>query len=178
MESTTKQTLAIGAVIFFIFLVTAGIIMRRSRNYLPARAPAKKTEKNEPQSREAVQREREKILATDPADPSHVNNITYIKEGLKKYYAEKKAYPKKLSELVPRYLYIAPRYSSDVEYLYAYFPAEKPSAYHLGAPLGGRNINSPGALSSDADFHSEKAKYVNGFNGADPVYDVTGEKGK
>lgn len=174
METTTKQTLAVGAVIFFVFLVTAGIIIRRNRNYTPAVTE----EKNKPKNKEEeVRAEREKILATDPADPSHINNLAYLREGLKKYYAEKKTYPKKLSELVPRYLYVAPKYSSDTDYLYAYFPAEKPSAYHLGAPLGGKNITSPTALSGDADFNSEKAKYTNGFNGADPVYDLAGEKG-
>lgn len=177
MESTTKQTLVIGAVIFFIFLVTAGIIIRRNRNYLPVVPPAEKNKSAEAR-KEDIKAEREKILATDPTDPSHINNIAYLQEGLKKYYAEKKMYPKKLGELLPRYLYVIPKYSSDKDYLYAYFPAEKPFAYHIGTLLGGRNIVSPQTLSADSDFNSEKVKYVNGFNGADPMYDIVREKGK
>ena len=117
-----------------------------------------------------------KLLATDPSDPSHINNIKYIKDGLEKYYNDKRMYPKGLQELVPVYLRIVPKYSSSRDYFYAYYPKDKPTAYHLGTLLGGRNQASPEAFASDADLNSEKAGYINGFVGADPIYDLKGGK--
>lgn len=122
------------------------------------------------------QMETKKLLATDPADPSHITNITYIIGGLEKYYNDKKTYPTKLDELVPVYINILPKYSSQRDYFYAYYPESKPTAYHIGTLLGGRNQVSPKAFAEDADLNSEKEGYVNGFNGMDPVYDLAGGK--
>ncbi|MBI3685223.1 hypothetical protein HY250_02355 [Candidatus Azambacteria bacterium] len=171
MDTSTKQTVTIGALIFFIFLATAAVIFYNSRGYIQKET---KTKTNE-EGLNTVQ-DRQKILATDPTDPSHINNLKYLQAGLEKYFTEKRTYPKKLGELAPKYISIVPKYSSKKDYLYAYYPKEKPSAYHLGAPLGGRNAASPQAFSQDADFNSEKIKYINGFDGADPVYDLMGGK--
>ena len=128
-----------------------------------------------PLERDAVT-ETERLLATDPADPSHVNNLKYIQAGLEKYFSDNRAYPADLRTLVPKYLRVLPAYSSRQDYLYAYSPKGKPTLYHLGALLGGRNEISPRTLAGDADFNSEKAGYTGGFNGADPVYDIIGGK--
>ena len=69
-----------------------------------------------------------------------------------------------------------PKYSSSKDYFYAYYPEAKPTAYHLGALLGGRNQASTKAFAEDADLNSEKVGYKNGFNGADPIYDLKGGK--
>ncbi len=122
--------------------------------------------------------ETERLLATDPADPSHINNLKYIQAGLEKYFNDNRTYPADLRTLVPRYLRALPAYSSQQGYLYAYAPEAKPTAYHLGALLGGRNQADPQAFATDADFNSEKAGYIGGFNGTDPVYDLVGETGK
>lgn len=55
------------------------------------------------------------------------------------------------------------------DYLYASYPSDKPTAYHLGAVLENKRATM---LRSDSDFNSKAAGYVNGFDGKDPVYDI------
>lgn len=166
--SQKKQIL--GVAIFVVALMIIGLIMSI---VFKEKAPA-------PTDRQAIEKNQQiataKLLATDPSDPSHINNLKYIKDSLDKYYTAKKMYPKDLNELVPLYGSIVPRYSTSKPYFYAYYPSENPTAYHIGAVLGGRNQASPKAFSEDADLNSEKAGYVGGFNGADPVYDLKGGK--
>lgn len=167
LSESNKQTIAVAGFVVLVFSITAGIIIYNGKNL------SQEVDQKKPESPVA---NREALLATDPTDPLHINNLKYIQGGLEKYYNEKRAYPKTLAELKPLYLRLIPRYSSEKDYLYAYYPAEKPNAYHLGTPLGGRNTISPETLKGDADFNSEKAKYVGGFNGADPVYDIANKK--
>lgn len=169
MDTTKRnQIITIGVIFLIVALAIAigsAIVKRKGATQQP------------PMTVEQQQQETtKKLLATDPADPSHVTNIKYIITGLEKYYNDKKTYPKKLDELVPTYLNIMPKYSSQKDYFYAYYPEAKPTAYHIGTVLGGRNEMSPKAFAEDADLNSEKAGYVNGFNGMDPVYDLTGGK--
>jgi len=117
---------------------------------------------------------RAQYLETDPVDITHINNIKSLQTALEKYYANKLVYPTKLSQLAPSFMYLVPKYSSNEDYLYAYYPADKPTKYHLGAKLGGKNPADTRIFSQDADFNSNQAGYVNGFDGADPVYDLTG----
>lgn len=157
-------TIAVAFCLVVVIIIAGSAIIRRKGG--KRQAPAS-TEK---QQQEATA----KLLASDPSDPAHVNNIKYIVDGLEKYYKDKKMYPKKLEDLVPLYIKILPKYSSQKDYFYAYYPKDKPMAYHIGTLLGGRNQASPKAFAEDADLNSEKAGYDGGFNGMDPVYDLTG----
>lgn len=169
METAKRnQLIAIGAVFLLVaaaIAIGSAIVKRKGATPQPPKTV-------EQQQQEATK----KLLATDPSDPSHVTNIKYIVDGLEKYYNDKKTYPKKLDELMPTYLKIVPKYSSQKDYFYSYYPETKPTAYHIGTLLGGRNEISPKAFAEDADLNSVNAGYVNGFNGADPVYDLTGGK--
>lgn len=167
LSDSNKQTLAVAAFVLLVFLITAVIIIYNGNNI------EKDFEQKKPVSPVV---NREALLATDPVDPLHINNLKYIQGGLDKYYKDKRVYPKTLAELKPRYLQLIPGYSSEKGYLYAYFPKDKPTAFHLGTPLGGRNEESPMALEGDADFNSNTAQYVDGFSGADPVYDISSKK--
>lgn len=170
MENSQKKQV-IGIAIFGIVVIGFGLILGTAMRQ-------KKTPQSFEQQRAATEKIQHeataKLLATDPSDPAHVNNIKYIADGLEKYYKDKHAYPKKLDELVPLYLRVLPKYSSQKDYFYAYYPNNKPTAYHIGTLLGGRNQASPKAFAEDADLNSEKVGYVNGFAGADPIYDLTG----
>ncbi|OGD23856.1 hypothetical protein A2Z10_02645 [Candidatus Azambacteria bacterium RBG_16_47_10] len=169
MDTVKRNHIITIAIIFFIVVAAVAIgsaIVKR-----------KAAKQRVPMTVEQQQQETTaKLLATDPSDPSHVNNIKYIIGGLEKYYNDKKMYPAKLDDLVPKYLNIVPKYSSQKDYFYAYYPESKPTAYHIGTLLGGRNQSSPKAFAEDADLDSSKNGYVNGFNGMDPVYDLTGGK--
>lgn len=166
----SKKKQIIGIAVFILVVIGLGFLL----------SAVSKRKEQQPAQQQAIEKDQqiatEKLLATDPSDPSHINNLKYIKDGLEKYYNDKKMYPKALSDLVPLYLRVVPKYSSSKDYFYAYYPSEKPTAYHLGALLGGRNQASPKAFAEDADLNSEKAGYVGGFNGADPVYDLKGGK--
>lgn len=170
MDTTKRNQIITIGIIFLIVAVTiaigSAIIKRKTAKQ---QAPTLTVEQ---QQREATK----KFLATDPADPSHVSNIKYIIVGLEKYYSDKKAYPKKLDELLPVYINVIPKYSSQKDYFYAYYPEAKPTAYHIGSLLGGRNEMSPKVFAEDADLNSVSEGYVNGFNGMDPVYDLIGGK--
>lgn len=173
MENLQQRKQIIGIAIFAIIVIGLGFV-------LSAAFKQKGTPQSIQQQRAATEKKQQeatvKLLATDPSDPAHVNNIKYIVDGLEKYYKDKHAYPKKLDDLMPLYVRIVPKYSSSKDYFYAYYPKDKPTAYHIGALLGGRNQASPKAFVEDADLNSEKAGYMNGFAGADPIYDLKGGK--
>lgn len=166
----------------YIVIGIIGIVILFGLIYIIKNTPSKQNKETpkqiqqKPMTQEDQIEATKKLLATDPTDPSHVSNIKYIQAGLEKYYNDKRAYPKKLDELVPFYISVLPKYSSQKEYFYAYYPKDKPTAYHIGTLLGGRNGMSPKAFAEDADFDSSKESYVNGFPGADPIYDLKGGK--
>ena len=167
-----------------IVMIVAGIIMIIIIIAIIASAPAQQIEqKQTPQQVQAEIHEKQivetkRLLAMDVSDPSHVVNIKFIQAGLERYFSDNRTYPKKLNDMRPQYLRIIPQYATGKDYFYAYYPKDKPTAYHLGTQLGGRNPSDPKILSEDADFNSLKATgYTGGFNGADPVYDlVSGKK--
>ncbi|MEK7520146.1 MAG: hypothetical protein AAB581_02830 [Patescibacteria group bacterium] len=164
-----------------VFVVAAVIIIGVVFAFL-SRSPVPRIETPlEQTQREAEQKTAtEKLLETDPVDPQHITNIKYIQMALGKYYNDHQTYPKKLGELTPMYARVLPKYSingtTSSDFFYAYYPKEKPTAYHLGVLLGGRNPQDPAAFAGDADLNSEKVGYASGFNGFDPVYDIVGGK--
>lgn len=103
-------------------------------------------------------------------DMRRINEIEYLQSNLDLYFWENNSYPTSLLELrnlakkdIPK----DPKTKKD--YLYAYYPSENPTAYHLGAVL---ELKKATILKNDSDFNSESAGYVNGFDGKDPVYDL------
>lgn len=89
-----------------------------------------------------------------------------------------KNYPQSLDELIPAYLKEMPvdRDGTAINFLYA--RSQDDDHFHLGTKLqiyqGGTFLSakSPHPLSYDSDFNSVTANYLNGFDGADPVYDL------
>lgn len=99
-------------------------------------------------------------------DAVRIQRLQGIQFYLDAYYAKNHSFPATLSELreeVPK----DPKTHDD--YLYAFYPPENPTAYHLGAILEFKNAT---ILTRDSDFNSKAAGYVNGFDGKDPVYDI------
>ncbi len=126
-------------------------------------------------------------------DEARINDLQYLETHLDKYYSQYNFFPTSLTELSKlesflgekKYLKFSPEKTLEVlimdpktkkEYLYAFYPPENPTSYHLGAILelaGEDTIIVEGAsLKNDADFNSATAGYVNGFDGKDPVYDL------
>lgn len=167
--------LIVGGVIAFVALILIVAVSVR-------RTPAQPEQKQTPQQiQEAIHQKEvvltKQLLAMDVSDPSHVGNIKFIQAGLERYFNDHRTYPKKLEDMRPQYLRIIPQYSTGKDYLYAYYPKDKPTKYHLGTKLGGRNPSDAKTLSEDADFNSLKAAgYTGGFDGTDPVYDLVGGK--
>lgn len=99
------------------------------------------------------------------------SDLTYIRHQIEYYHDDNDYYPISLSELEkfiePKELPKDPKTGED--YLYAYYPAENPTAYHLGVIL---EIKDDTDLNDDADFNSKAAGYVNGFDGRDPMFDI------
>lgn len=168
MNISPKQLIIIGVVCILLMAVVATIFVANNNRASEQQATSSSVKTA------TLKEHMARYLAADPVDLSHIGNIKSIQGALRKYFDNKQVYPKKLSELAPAYLYIVSKYSSSQDYFYAYFPADKPTAYHLGAPLGGNNPADGPVLSQDADFNSKKAGYVNGFDGTDPVYDLVG----
>ena len=161
--------LVLGAVGYGIYY---GSLKRASEK---SQAPAQNMKPSASKMAEEKKRT-EEILKTDPTDPVHVANLKYIQGALDKYYNDKRRYPETLEELTPIYVKVLPKYSSRKNYFYAHSSEEKPQLYHLGTLLGGRNTASPEAFKNDSDFDSAKAGWVGGFNGLDPIYDLTNYK--
>lgn len=161
------------ALLFFVIVIIAGMRVKPQEQL----QQTQNTRKIQEQIHEKQVAETKRLLAMDVSDPSHVTNIKYIQSGLEKYFGDYRYYPKKMEEMVPQYLRILPLYGTGKSYYYAYYPKDKPTAYHLGSPLGGRNPSDVKTFSEDADFVSKKAGYIGGFDGKDPVYDlVSGKK--
>lgn len=164
-----------------IAMIAGGIIVLVFVVAISVRTPAQPVQKQTPQQIQEVIHQKEviltkQLLAMDISDPSHVVNIKFIQAGLERYFNDNRTYPKKLDDMRPQYLRIIPQYATGQDYLYAYYPKDKPTAYHLGVRLGGRNPSDAKTLSEDADFNSLKTGHVKGFDGTDPVYDLVGGK--
>lgn len=173
----SKQKILLAAIGAIVLLIASGLIYNKFIKRAPVATPLlQQNAKPSPAKMEDERKKTEEILKTDPTDPVHISNLKYIQSALERYYNDKKQYPESLVGLSPMYLKILPKYSSNKDYFYAYYPKDKPKAYHLGSLLGGRNATDAGAFKADADFNSDKADYVSGFNGLDPVYDLIGGK--
>lgn len=106
------------------------------------------------------------------------SNLDSIYYEIESYYDDNDYFPTSLSELEK---FVESKTTGDEikklpkdpetgeDYLYAYYPAENPTAYHLGVIL---EIKDDKDLNDDSDFNSKAAGYVNGFDGKDPVFDV------
>src|SRR3989344_5839255 len=109
--------LVLGAVGFGIYY---GASKRTSEKIQP---PAQNVKS--PATKMAEEKKRtDEILKTDPTDPVHVANLKYIQSALERYYNDKRQYPKVLTELVPIYVKVLPKYSSKQDYFYAYSQKE------------------------------------------------------
>lgn len=117
---------------------------------------------------------RERVInAERKSDIAHI-----IRFQVEDYYDDKNCYPTSLSELEKfiesestednkKKLPKDPKTGED--YLYAHYPAENPTSYHLGVVL---EIKDDADLNDDADFNSKTAGYVNGFDGGGQVFDI------
>ena len=106
------------------------------------------------------------------------SNLNYIYYEIELYHDDNDYYPTSLSELEK---FVESKSTKDhkkklpgdpktgEDYLYAHYPAENPTAYHLGVVL---EIEDDVDLNNDADFNSKIAGYVNGFDGGGQVLDV------
>ncbi len=176
MDASKQKNILIAAIALVVLFIAYGFFAyNKSRRAAPVAPPSQNT-KPSVAVMEEQKKKTEEILKTDPTDPVHVSNLKYIQSALERYFNDKRQYPKTLGELVPAYLRVLPKYSSNQDYFYAHYPKEKPQFYHLGTLLGGRNSSDAEAFKSDTDFNSAKAGYENGFNGLDPVYDLAGGK--
>ncbi len=162
-----KQLVLIGVII----AVLIGIIV------IFIRIPTKTEQKETVQQTQEVVHQKEvaltrQLLDMDVSDPSHVRNVKFLQEKIERYFNDYRYYPKRMEDMIPHYLPVPVQFATGENYLYAYYPKDKPTKYHLGAKLGGRNPADIKTLSEDADFNSIKAGYVGGFVGVDPVYDL------
>ena len=176
MDEFKKKILIAIISVLVLGVVGYGIYYGSSKRSAPAPQQAPQNAKPSVSKMAEEKKRTEEILKTDPTDPVHVANLKYIQGALDKYYNDKRRYPETLEELTPIYVKVLPKYSSRKNYFYAHSSEEKPQLYHLGTLLGGRNTASPEAFKNDSDFDSAKAGWVGGFNGLDPIYDLTNYK--
>lgn len=169
-----QLALIIGGIVLFAFIIAA-IIGATGKPDAQAPSPQQvQAEQEKAHEQQVVETKR--LLAMDVSDPAHVGNVKFIQAGLERYFNDHRVYPKKLEDMVPQYLRILPQFETGKNYLYAYNPADKLSAYHLGAALGGRNPSDVKSFAEDSDFNSKKAGWQGGFSGTDPVYDLVSPK--
>lgn len=100
--------------------------------------------------------------------PLLISQLRQVKTGLNLYLDMNESLPTKLGNLYPSV--IANKSILEIDGLsYAYSPASNPTKYHLGITVS----NGASGLSSDDDFNSKNKDYINGFDGKDPIHDVT-----
>lgn len=121
--------------------------------------------------------------------PNHLRDINL---ALQLYFIKHKQYPVSLLQLEEMPGFRTPIDPDGTSYFYSYFPQNKPTAYHLGAlvefePALPINLSPEDLdklkgtfvikLDEDADFNSQNEKYANGFDGKDPILDMTAQNG-
>ena len=127
-------------------------------------------------------REGNKEMVFMSLQESRTRAVGGVVQQIRLYKIRTKVYPQSLDELIPAYLKELPvdRDGATVNFLYA--RSQDGNRFHLGTKLqiyeGGTFLSarSPHPLTYDSDFNSMTAGYLDGFNGADPVYDL--EDGK
>ena len=77
-------------------------------------------------------------------------------------------FPTKLIDLYPG-IFTNKDLLQKEDVFYAYYPAANPLNYHLGIAIS----NTAQELNEDKDFNSKSNGYINGFDGKDPIYDLT-----
>jgi|GEM_PF-4027167 len=101
------------------------------------------------------------------------SNLKEIQVPIELYFIDNGSYPKFLSNLIPQY--IAKSYLvktiNDKNILYAYSADGK--HYHMGVDINLPYTQDFSGFKYDKDFNSKAAGYVNGFNGQDPIYDLS-----
>lgn len=82
--------------------------------------------------------------------------------------------PDSLTELIPDYLAKkdAIEFINNDEIFYSYSSDRK--NYHMGIQLDEAVLKDYTGFNNDKDFNSGATNYINGFNGKDPIYDLTG----
>ncbi len=101
-----------------------------------------------------------------------IRGLNHIVTGLFVFVETNKIYPKKLKELDS----LPPEIKQSIEegiinYMYAY--SSDGQCYHIGVKLEESNS----VLEHDTDLDSVAEGYINGFSGADPVYDMVSCEG-
>jgi len=133
-----------------------------------------KTDNNtEPQEKTSVKGQLETVKQRS-IEAGLIRNINQLQMSLSFYFDQNGVLPSSLSELYPQFI-SDKKIVENKNYLYAYPKDRKTLTYHLGIKLQADVENQP-ALKNDDDFNSISARYVNGFNGADPVYDIAVSK--
>src|SRR3990167_3822553 len=176
MDEFKKKILIAIISVLVLGVVGYGIYYGSSKRSAPAPQQAPQNAKPSVSKMAEEKNRTEEILKTDPTDPVHVANLKYIQSALERYFNDKRQYPKTLEELAPMYVKGLPKYSSRQDYFYTHSPADKTQLYHFVTILGWRNTATPEAFKTDSDFDSAKAGWAGGFNGLDPIYDLTNNK--
>lgn len=100
-----------------------------------------------------------------------VRQMAYFRQidfALEEFYAQKGFYPKDLSELLPVIPAVGQIINDHYDgFLYAYSSEDNPQHYHFGIKLSEHMKE----LEYDSDFDSKKEDCINGFDGADPIFD-------
>ena len=131
-----------------------------------------------------------KLSSAGDYDSRRISDTHQLRLALELYYDANGYYPAGLNLLTPETIRALPKDPvSGNDYIYAYYPANNPDYYHLGAILE----TYEESLSDDSDCNSlikgscsPKDPYVNGFNGDDNgacgvegaqgfCYDITSE---
>lgn len=97
-----------------------------------------------------------------------ISQVHAIGLGLGIYFQEHKKYPPQLADLIPKYIKQIGSPTSQEHYLFSL--SSDGLHYHIGVFLEQPNSSY---VAKDADFNSVNAGWTNGFDGSDPVYDLT-----
>lgn len=107
-----------------------------------------------------------------PRDKERIYNLKELQLAMELYYDKNGAYPAALTLLEGEgYIRKIPSDpSTGASFFYATPQERNISTYHIGVKL--EEIDNS-ALRTDADFNSRARGYRNGFDGSDPMYDIT-----
>lgn len=115
--------------------------------------------------------DQKEISESAARDRRRIFEIKSLQRSLKRYYGEFGRYPLHLEDLIIMKGEVIPRDPFGEEYLYAVLKEEKPQFYHLGAKLESP-FSEELELQKDMDYPSDNERFLNGFSGTDPVFDV------
>ncbi|HBM45419.1 MAG: hypothetical protein UR85_C0011G0013 [Candidatus Nomurabacteria bacterium GW2011_GWF2_35_66] len=110
-------------------------------------------------------------------DAKRIADVDAIKSALSLYYDSNASYPALIGDLVPAFLNSEPTLAAPTD-AYTYTASADGLSYHLGITLE-QAASTTGPLAGDKDCSSLVADEcftgvgASGFDGADPVYDVT-----